>query len=196
MPRFCIGFMNFKFKLLVIIIFKIGVVCSQENSNIQTFTPSVLLDKNQVDIQFFNNIYTQTGFRNGEGKFVESGQRENYYTGFIQALYGIDANRRFNVGFDLNIKSVLLDTNFTSPLNVLKFQNHAEARSEVLTAIGPKIKFLPFKNSRISVQSALWIPVQPNLESYPWLDYQRFTSWTQVFYDKTYNNKYQLFYEG
>ena len=174
----------------------IGVIYAQDLSNVQNYTPSVLLDKGQVDIQLFNNIYTQQGFRNSEGNFVESGRKETYYSGLIQGLFGIDEGRRVNVGFDLNIKSVLYDTAYSSFLNVLKFQNHQDARSELLTSIGPKIKFLPFKNSRLSVQSALWIPVANNLEGYPWLDYQRYTSWTQFFYDKTYNGKYQLFLEG
>ncbi|MFK8060334.1 MAG: hypothetical protein AB8B78_09615 [Polaribacter sp.] len=29
-------------------------------SNIQTYTPSKLLDKGQLDIKFFNNLYTET----------------------------------------------------------------------------------------------------------------------------------------
>lgn len=190
--------MKSKFNLLffIIILNCTEKTFSQEVSNVQSYTPSVLLDIKQVDIQFFNNVYSQTGYRDVKGQFVESGRRETYYSGLIQGLYGLDKNRRINVGFDLNIKSVLLDTNYLSPFNVLKFENHQTARSEILTSLGPKIKFLPFKKSRISIQSALWIPVQQNLEGNPWLDYQRFTSWTQFFYDKTYNGKYQLFLEG
>lgn len=168
---------------------------SKSQSNIQTFTPSVLIDVNQVDVQFFNNIYTQNGYRGNKGELVKLNRKETYYSGFIQFLYGVDKNRRFNLGFDLNIKSVLYDTAFSSPFNVLKFQNNETARSELLTAVGPKIKFLPFKNTRLSVQSALWFPVQQNMEDNPWLDYQRLTWWTQFFYDKTYYNKYQLFLE-
>lgn len=184
-----------KRKFLYIVIILSSRVYAQEESNVRTYTPSVLLDEKQVDIQFFNNIYTQVGYYDTKGKFTNSGMRQSWYNGFIQAIYGIDKGRRVNIGFDLNIRSVLLDTTFSSPFNVLKFQNHNMARSEVITALGPKLKFLPFKNSRLSIQSAFWVPIQKNMEANPWLDYQRFTSWTQIFYDRTYKGKYQMFYE-
>lgn len=38
-----------------------------EKSNIQTYTPSKLLDKGQWDIKFFNGLYTQTKLANSSG---------------------------------------------------------------------------------------------------------------------------------
>ena len=35
-------------------------------SNVQAYTPSVLLKKNQFEIQFFNNLYTQTAYRDNK----------------------------------------------------------------------------------------------------------------------------------
>ena len=50
-------------------------------SNIQTYTPSKLLNKGQWDIKFFNNLYTET-----EAKFngVKADKaRETYFTSTI-----------------------------------------------------------------------------------------------------------------
>ena len=94
---FCNGVMNFLKRFIApFFVFFILDASAQEDSKIQTFTPSVLLNENQIDVQFFNNIYSQTGYRNDKGKFTESGRRETYYSGLVQFLYGVDKNRRFN----------------------------------------------------------------------------------------------------
>lgn len=170
-------------------------------SNVQAYTPSVLLKKNQFEIQFFNNLYTQTAYRNNKQKLIDLHERASYYSGLIQFNYGVSKSSRINVGMDINLKSVRIDTNESkSTLNLFRFENTIYQRT-ALASLGPKIKISPFKRqTHFSIQSAFWIPVAKDLEAdtikKPWLDYNRYTWWNQFFFDKSIGKKFQIFTEA
>ncbi len=169
-------------------------------SNVQTYTPSVILKKGQVELSVFNNLYTQTAFRTGERERVDLSSRDSYYGLLLQGLYGVSKSGRVNVGLDVNIKSVFIDPSKGSPTNLFAFSGAANEQRTAVTALGPKIKINPFKKlNNLSIQSAFWVPMAQNSESdagsQPWLDYERFTSWTQFFYDKPIGTNWQLFLE-
>jgi hypothetical protein len=172
----------------------------QEVSNIQSYVPSKLLKKGQVDVQLFNNLYTQTAFRDIDRDLIELGQRGTYFATFSQVLLGTSKSARVNWGMDVIFKSVRIDNDVKSAsIKVLNFESSNLTRT-ALTSIGPKIKFQPIKNNpNFSIQSALWIPIANDLEAVgggkPWLDWDRFTSWTQVYYSQQLGSKFQLFYE-
>jgi hypothetical protein len=173
-----------------------------ETSNIFSYTPSKLLKKGQFETQLFNNIYTQTAYRNEDREKVDLETRDTYYSGSFYILYGVSKNARVNIGFDLNVKSVLIDTAKGNPFEVFKFTKTEYSRT-ALTSIGPKIKFQPFnKISNFSIQSAFWIPIAKDLESieeisdYPWMDYHMYTWWNQFFFDKSFGGKWQIFTEA
>lgn len=173
-----------------------------ESSNIFAYTPSKLLKKGQFEAQLFNNIYTQTAYRNKDREKIDLDTRDTYYGGSFYILYGVSKNSRVNVGFDLNIKSVFIDTAQGSPFEVFRFTKTEYSRT-ALTSIGPKIKFQPFNNiSNFSVQSAFWIPIAKDLESieevsdYPWMDYHMYTWWNQFYFDKSFGEKWQIFTEA
>lgn len=173
-----------------------------EKINILQFTPSRLLKKGQFEVQLFNNLYTQTSYRDGNRDEVELDTRDTYFSAIFYTLIGVSKNKRVNIGFDLNLKSVLIDSTKGSPLQVFKFQNSSFSRTAI-TSLGPKIKILPFKSvPDFSIQSAFWIPIADDLESikevsdYPWMDYHMYTWWNQFFYDKTFGSNWQLFTEA
>ena len=175
---------------------------SEEVSNIFAFTPSKLLKKGQIEMQLFNNLYTQTAYRDENREKVELDTRDTYYSGLFYFLVGVSKSSRVNVGFDLNLKSVLIDSAKGSPFKVFQFKNTSYSRT-ALTSLGPKIKFQPFNQvSNFSIQSAFWFPVAEDLESieelsdYPWMDYHMYTWWNQFFYDKTFGSKWQIFTEA
>jgi len=175
---------------------------SEEVSNIFAFTPSKLLKKGQIEMQLFNNLYTQTAYRDENREKVELDTRDTYYSGLFYFLVGVSKSSRVNVGFDLNLKSVLIDSAKGSPFKVFQFKNTSYSRT-ALTSLGPKIKFQPFNQvSNFSIQSAFWFPVAEDLESieelsdYPWMDYHMYTWWNQFFYDKTFGTKWQIFTEA
>lgn len=173
---------------------------SESLSNVQAYTPSKLLKKGQVDVQVFNNLYTQTAFRDMDRKLVGLDERSTYFASFGQVLFGTSKSARVNWGLDVIFKSVRIDPDKDSPsVNVLKFESSDVTRS-ALSTIGPKIKFSPLKNHPdFSIQSALWIPIASDLEAdangKPWLDWNRFTSWTQIYYSQQIGSKFQFFYE-
>lgn len=168
-------------------------------SNIQSLTPSSLLKKGQFDFVFFNNIYTQNKFdNNGETVLTN---RSTFYGGLIQISYGATKSRRVNVGLDINIKSVINDSDRQgNPLKVLGAARTDTSRTAI-SSIGPRIKFTPFKNiSNFSIQSTFTIPIADNLEGgaaeSPWLDHNKYTWWNQFFFDKSFlNDKFQVFTE-
>lgn len=172
----------------------------QSVSNIQSYVPSKLLKKGQVDVQLFNNLYTQTAFRNIDRDLIQQQQRATYFATFSQVLFGTSKSARVNWGMDVIFKSVRIDADLnSSSLKVLNFESSNLTRT-ALTSIGPKIKFQPIKNNpNFSIQSALWVPIASDLEAdengKPWLDWDRFTSWTQVYYSQQLGSKFQLFYE-
>lgn len=170
-------------------------------SNVQAYTPSVLLKKNQFAIQFFNNLYTQTAYRNNKKELIDLHERASYYGGLLQFNYGISESSRINVGADINLKSARIDTSESkSVFNLFRFENTVYQRT-ALASLGPKIKISPFKRQiHFSIQSAFWIPVAKDLEAdttkKPWLDYNRYTWWNQFFFDKSVGKKFQIFIEA
>jgi hypothetical protein len=168
----------------------------QGQSNVQTYTPSVLLRPQQIEVGVFNNFYTQEGFRDGEGEFVDLMEQQTYYTAMIQFNYGISKNSRINLGLDVNLQSVRLDPDPESSMfRVLRFEDTSFARTAI-TGIGPRVKFRPVdKWTGFSVSSAFWIPVADSMENYPFLAWDRFTWWNQFFYDQKLTENTRLFVE-
>ena len=179
-------------------IFTSSTMFSQEDdtkSNIQTYTPSKLLNKGQWDIKWFNNLYTETSFADGNGTRI-SKARENYFTSTIEAFTGISENNRINFGAIVEIRS---NTNGgRNALSVLSFGNDKVTERSGITSFAPAIKFQPFKNvGNFSVQTAIHIPLVKNeTENGVFLDQTAWTFQNRFFYDYTFENSdWQLFAE-
>lgn len=158
------------------------------------FKPSFLLPKGSFAIKIFNNLYTQTAYFNQSGIRKNDG-RSTYFTSILQANLGI--SRRWNIGIDVIFKSVNNGLVGTSALKVFSFQSNDDAHTG-FTAIGTKFKFAPNSNSpNISVQTAIYFPLGKDNEGQnsgrPFLDYDRFHWINQLFFDKKFSNKWQLF---
>jgi len=173
-----------------------SVCAQQEGTNLQIFTPSALLPHQQFEMKVFNNIYSQTSYRDENKQEVDLEERQTFLTSQWQFTYGNSKSVRWNIGFDLYIQSARYDsTTSISPLKVFDKEGVSYART-ALAFIGPRVKFLPFKNiSRLSLQSAFLIPVERNLEEPRFLAHDGSTWWTQLFYDLNYK-KVQFFFEG
>lgn len=173
--------------------------------NLQTYTAGTLLRKGQFDFTTFNTIYTQTK-SNWLGTNFNN-QRETFFTSSLQVLYGITKNKRVNVGFELNFKSSARsnDTRVGTTFNAFDFKNNDSTRVGLANA-GLKIKVSPFKGvNDFTIQSTFYVPTITNPEGYTnpdgsgngnlyWSDWNRYTSWTQFFYVKSFN-KFQVFTE-
>lgn len=167
---------------------------------------SSLLDRGGFEIKIFNNLYFQGG-RDTTGRATD---RYTFFTITPQFLYGI--NKRLNVGFDLRLRSVYADfAEGSSPFQALAFRKTEVYRDEGgnttgysrigLSAFGPKVKYLPFRNvSNVSIQHTLYFPAGGDLvgnddfsDNKDFIDFDGVGFLTQVFYDQQLGNGFSLF---
>ncbi len=168
----------------------------KKKENLQQYTPSVLFGRGEWEFKNFNNLYTQTKSFGSGGQKIDNHRRDNYYTMINQFLYGI--SKQLNVGLDLWVKRVNV---IPSDVSGSMFQNSSGSRT-ALTGLGPKIKVAPFKKmGYFSWQSTFLFPLASDLEGRkPGTDYEGlFLEWdrylwmNQFFYDRTLNDKFQIF---
>lgn len=170
---------------------------SDDNVDIQSYTPSVLLKKGQWEYKFFNNLYTQTQGYDSDGNKVKYNSRGTYFSFINQFLMGVSP--KLNLGFDLWVKSVRIDSVNSSPLALLKFEGVPNTRT-ALSGVGPKIKIAPIKKlSHLSTQSTFLFPVAKDQEGVsngkPYLSADSYIWFTQIFYDQSIGSKFQLFFQ-
>ena len=161
-------------------------------SNVQTYTPSKLLNKGDWDVKWFNNLYTQTESTFSSGKEP----RSNFFTSTVDIFTGVSENSRFNVGLLLEFRSNTIGGR--QALSVFSLKDATTARRG-FSSFAPAIKFQPFKNiSNFSVQSAFHIPItsEETDGNGVFLDQTAFTFQNRFFYDYTFpSNQWQLFAE-
>lgn len=173
-----------------------GFAQSEEDSksNIQTYTPSKLLNKGQWDIKFFNNLYTETR-ANFNGKTADK-PRENYFTSTVEAFTGISDNNRINVGAIVEFRSNTRGGR--QALSVFSLKDTNSDRKGI-TSIAPAIKIQPLKNvANFSIQSAVHIPLidEESDSNGVFLDQTAWIFQNRFFYDYTFSGgKWQLFTE-
>ena len=152
--------------------------------NLQQYTPSVMLSQGQSQLKLFNAFYTQTKRTDENGDLIStfSGGRESFLNHAFTYLYGISKSNRINVGIEVNLTSAWYD----------------DYNATFISSIGPSIKFLPFGNiNRLSVQSTFLFPVEgEKLESPRFVNHNRYTWFTQIFYDKSFNDQFNIFLEA
>ena len=164
-------------------------------SNLQTYTPSKLLNRGQWDINWFHNLSTEPKFADGNGKSI-SKARENYFTSTVEAFTGISDNNRFNIGVIVEMRSNT--NNDRKALSVFEFDGDKNTARSGITSFAPTIKFQPFKNiGNFSIQTAFHIPLVKNeTENGVYLDQTAWTLQNRFFYDYSFENKdWQLFAE-
>jgi hypothetical protein len=167
----------------------------QQISNIQQYTPSKLIGKGQVDIKWFNNLYTET-----ESTFAEGTQpRQSFFTSTFEFYTGVGKNNRVNLGFIARLRSNVISSanDERGALDVFNFSGDDASRSG-LTAFAPSIKFVPFASlSNFSIQSSIFIPLIDNESENGVFLEQKGSVWqNRLFYDYTFpGNRWQLFTE-
>lgn len=165
-------------------------------SNIQTYTPSKLLDKGQLDIKFFNGLYTQTrstGENNSKSAEVPRG---TFFTSTLESFIGVSDNNRINVGLILEYRSNTLGGE--SALSVFKFEDSDTARNG-LSTIAPAVKIQPFENiGNFSFQTSIHIPTFKGSDGdgSTFLDQSAWALQNRFFFDHTLpSGDWQLFTE-
>ncbi len=167
---------------------------NEPSSNLQAFTPSVLLRKGQVELKSFYNIYTQNRIRNNEGDRIDLDGRQSFFNVQYSVNYGVSKSARINLGLDVIVSSFSDGNSFLSPV----FQS-GDNNEVALAAFGPAIRFTPFKGiSNLSVRSAFWFPGAKNLEDRngSFVAHDRYTWFNQIFLDEELNTNWRLFLEA
>mgnify|MGYP003668321752 FL=1 len=161
-------------------------------SNIQTYTPSKLLDKGQWDIKWFNNLYTET-----ESTFTSGKQpRQTFFTSTLDIFTGVSENSSLNIGLLLEFRSNVIGGR--KALAALSFGNDGITERSGFTSFAPAVKFNPFKNvSNFTIQTAFHIPLVDNeTENNIFLDQKGFIFQNRFFYDYTFpSGDWQIFTE-
>lgn len=77
----------------------------EPTSNLQQFTPSVLLRKGQVELISFYNIYTQNRRRNAAGDNINLDGRQSFLNVIYNLNVGVSKSTRINLDFDVLVSS-------------------------------------------------------------------------------------------
>ncbi len=165
-------------------------------SNIQTYTPSKLLDKGQWDIKFFNNLYTETKDLFGLNGTKRTIDRQNFFTSTIDVFTGVSNNNRINVGVLLEYRTNTIGGQ--SATSVFNFADDANSRNG-LSSFAPALKWQPIESiGNFSIQSAFHIPLITDETDVNgvFLDQTSFMFQNRFFYDYTLpSGDWQLFTE-
>lgn len=187
-----------KIILIAVLIISFNSFAQEEDdakSNIQTYTPSKLLDKGQWDIKFFNNLYTQNKAADSNGDSF-SIPRENYFTSTLDIFTGVSENNRLNVGLLLEYRSNTI--NGKSATSVFNLGNDVYSRKG-LSSFAPALKWQPIESvGNFSIQSAFHIPVNSSESDVNgvFLDQTAYMFQNRFFFDYTLpSGDWQLFTE-
>jgi len=162
-----------------------------QESNLLKFTPAVLFQQGGWDTQIYSSIYSQTFVRdrNGDSQFLD--HRATFLTTFLDFNFGI--NQRINIGAELYFNRTSIDPNNQSSLNVLLNDDQTSYRAG-FSFFGPKVRWQPVKSlPTLSIQSTFLFPLAKNLETPIFLNHDRYTWYTQLFYDHAFSSKVRLF---
>ena len=168
------------------------------SSNLLQFTPSQLFGKGQYEVNFFNNLYSQTSVRDDQGNNLEQDRRVSILTSTLQFTYGVSEKAKVNLGVDVILAGGSIG--FT-PGNQFQLFGSNIASDLAVAAVGPRIKFQPIPKYKFySVQSTFLFPVARDLEGQTnerdvFLALNRYQWRTQFFYDFKLTEKLRLFYD-
>lgn len=188
---------NKYFKIVFTALFFLSLnVISQEDedtntkSNIQTFTPSKLINKGQWDIKFFNGLYTQTK-QTDAGSTAQTIPRQNFFTSTLEVFTGVSENNRISIGGILEYRSNTF--NGRDALSVFSFDG-----ASGLSTIAPTIKWQPLENvGNFSIQTAIHIPnTGKEGQGDAFLDQSAWAFQNRFFFDHTFpSGDWQIFTE-
>ena len=185
-----------KFKSHFLLVFLVTAFFSLEaqDSNIQIYTPSKLMQSGQWDIKWFNNLYTETK-KIDDKKVIATSPREFFFTSFLDIFTGLSGLEKWNVGLHLEYRSNIINgLNATAPFSL---KNRPEQRW-VLTRIAPAIKVASFSSlTNFSIQSSFIIPLfQEESLGGVYLDQKGFIWQNKFFYDySSSSGDFQVFRE-
>ena len=184
-----------KFKAPFLVLMFLSFYCTYaQDSNIQIYTPSKLMQSGQWDVKWFNNLYTETLSINDKKETLSS-PRRNFFTSSLDVFTGLNAAAIWNLGVHLEYRSNTIEgLDLLAPFS---FKERPEQRRG-LTRIAPAIKVAPFSNlNNFSIQSSFSFPLfDEEVIQGVYLDQKGYVWQNKAFYDySSSNGSFQVFSE-
>jgi hypothetical protein len=122
---------------------------------------SVMMNKNQLEINLFNTILSTTSARNDDGELYNLNSRTTYLFNTLQLTYGVSKNSRLNLGLDIHLSSARIDNENSSLFKVYSSEVQGNSQfARAITSIGPRIRWKPIQDNYLfTVQSSFLFPV-------------------------------------
>lgn len=169
-------------------------VLQAQDSNIQFYTPSKLIQSGQWDIKWFNNLYTEVLSVDDKKQTIRK-PRANFFTFSLDLFTGLSQDAVWNIGIQLQYRSNTI--NGLGVLEPFRLRDRHMQRHG-LTRIAPAIKVAPFRSlNNFSIQSSFNIPLfDREVVDDVFLDQKGFIWQNRIFYDySTSNGVFQVFSE-
>lgn len=147
---------------------------------------SVMMNKNQLEINLYNTILSANKARNNNGEIFDLNTRSTYLRNTLQLAYGISNNLKWNAGLEVNLTTARIDNDTQSSMfkvfNSTVAGNSRFARG--ITSIAPGIRWKPFqKNYNFTIQGSLLIPIINNIQKESLLGTKQFYFQSQFLYN-------------
>ena len=172
------------------------ITLAPANDGILRASAALQLGKGGWEFKLYNQLYTQTAYFDDQGIAQATRVRSSYASNILQVSYGL--NSRINIGLDAWVQSVQLAAAGTSPLSILGFGNSLGDRT-ALTALGPRVRLVPFRGWNGLVQSTFLVPLAKDPEGRsngkPYLATENFIWWTQAYQNFNLGRHLQLYAE-
>lgn len=181
----------------------LGVVLSYtllaQQSNLQVFTPSALFSAGEYEVNVFNSLYTQNQARGSDGEAFDLGSSQAFFNNQIQYTRGSRLFPKLNWGIEVNISTARYGAQDENGVfNFLRSESFSSTtfKNTVIASIGPRVKFNVSPSiPRLSIQSTFLFPTSSKLEDPSFINHDRYTWFTQVFFDQDLGQKFQVFLE-
>lgn len=184
--------------LLALLLLRTFVYAQDDDggSVIQSLTPSRLIGKGQVDIKWFNNLFTQTRQLDADEE-VQTIDRQTLFASNLEVFFGVGNSKRVALGGILEFRSNTFGGR--GAFDVFSFDGESGTARSGLTNIAPSIKFVPIGSvANFSVQTSFFFSTigDENDAQDVFLDQDSFTIQNRFFYDLALGSKdWQLFFD-
>lgn len=157
---------------------------------------SVMIQKDQVEINLFNSLTTANRYRGDDGRIADLAVRQTYFYSTLQVTYGISEKSKLNIGLDINSISGRVDFDRTSSMFKV-FSPHVDGNSQhatAITSIAPRLRWRPLKKSyNFTIQTSVGLPINISTQKQPVLGQSQFYILTQFLYNQPLSKRLFLF---
>lgn len=166
---------------------------SMENAALRA-APTPQLEESHWEFKWFNNLYTQTAYFDGNGQHQVALQRSSYLGSLATAQYGYTP--QVMLGVNTALKSVRIDDSDASAWQILRFSNDKPSQT-ALTRLGIFAQIIPYpEHPELIWVTTLSAPIRKHNEGdgdqSPWVDWADILFSNQVFFPLLASNSWRI----